>query len=60
MPVAAAMCLTDDLIDKLWRNQTKFHSRLSRKQNSIPNRQELSSYNQQIMLMSISANYSVT
>lgn len=42
MPVAAGMCLTDDLIGRLWRNQTKFQNRLSRThQILLTNRHEL-------------------
>ena len=54
---SSCMCLTDDLIDRLWRNQTKFHSCLSRThQILLQNCHELSLYNIQIMSMSILAN----
>jgi hypothetical protein len=61
MPVAAGMCLTDDLIDRMWRNQTKFHSRLSIiHQILLQNRHELSLYNIRIALMSTLANWSIS
>jgi hypothetical protein len=57
MPVAAGMCLTDDFIDRLWRNQTKFQSSLGRTHKILfTKRNELSLYNRHIALMSVLPN----
>jgi hypothetical protein len=45
MPAAAGLCRTQDLIDRLWGNQTNFHRRLSRRHKvCFQNRHVLSPY----------------